>query len=357
MNLTEKEIRDYRLVNHQLTVGNFSTPVELLEWMGAIQAQDRQMANWAIGLRLRNKTLNDIHQSYDQGEIVRTHVLRPTWHMVPARDIQWMLALTAPGIKSGMNSRLQQLELDTKTLNRCTELIIGTLKENPYQTREQLMQLIQRENISTDLNRSSHILMHAELEGLICSGPLAEDKPTYALLEHIVTTPTRLTHEESLAELTKRYFRSHGPATLADFCWWSGLGIKMARNGIELNRNGMISARNGSDEYFMFDTVLPVSRTVFALPAFDEYLISYKDRKELLPVNMQKNVISSNGIFYPLILQEGMVIGKWSRKQQKQAILITLNLSKAPSVQLKKEIKRQFEMYGMFCGQSLNIEF
>lgn len=121
MNLTEKEIRDYRLVNHQLTVGNFSSPVELLEWMGAIQAQDRQMANWALGLRLRNKTLNDIHQSYDQGEIVRTHVLRPTWHMVPARDIQWMLALTAPGIKSGMNSRLQQLELDTKTLNRCTE--------------------------------------------------------------------------------------------------------------------------------------------------------------------------------------------------------------------------------------------
>jgi hypothetical protein len=357
MILSEKEILDYRLVNHQLSVGNYSTPAGLLEWMGAIQAQDRQMANWALGLRLKDKRLNDIQQSYDQGEIVRTHVLRPTWHMVPARDIHWMLALTAPGIKSGINSRQQQLELDTKTLNRCTELIIGTLKENPYQTREQLMQLIQRENISTDLNRSSHILMHAELEGLICSGPLADDKPTYSLLEHVVAKPVLLTHEESLAELTKRYFRSHGPATLADFCWWSGLGIKMARNGIELNRNGMISARNGRDEYFMFDTMLPISKTVFALPAFDEYLISYKDRKELLPDDMQKNVISSNGIFYPLILQEGKVIGKWSRKQQKQAILIQLQLSKTPSVRLKKEIKEQFEMYGEFCGQNVKIEY
>lgn len=325
--------------------------------MGAMQAQDRLMVNWALGLRLSGATLKDICLAMDLGQIIRTHVLRPTWHLAPARDLPWMIALTSPYIKSGMNSRLQQLSLDARTLSRSCEVIAKSLGEHTALSREQLMIILRQENIPTDENRSSHILMHAELEMLICSGPLIDGKPTYTLFEKRIPGPNRLSPEESLAELTKRYFRSHGPATLDDFSWWSGLSIKLARNGIEMNRNGMILATSGNREYWMYETNLLSQKSVHILPAFDEYLISYKDRRELLAAGLKKKVISSNGIFYPLILQDGIVIGSWSRKQKKNSLNIQVSLASIPSVKLRKEILEQFELYGRFCGQNIIVEF
>ncbi len=345
-------------MNQHLTGGHFTTPLELVDGMGALQAQDKSMVKWAIGSRLADIKITSVDDALDRGEILRTHVLRPTWHLVPAKDIGWMIALTGPRIRSSTTSRLQQLELTPETLHLSNDLLCKALDETGHMSREDLMLHLQRHGIMTDENRSSHILMNAEMEGLICSGPSLSGKQTYALLAKRVPEKISLTKEESLYELARRYFLSHGPATLADFCWWSGLGIHEATTGISLNMNGMIKATNGSSEYWFFEPKTPAYNKhpqVFLLPAFDEFVISYKDRKEIIPVSIQRKAISNNGIFYPIVLYNGEVIGTWTRKHGPRQLSINIRYFSKPGLAVQEQVNRRAEELGIFYGQNVKI--
>jgi hypothetical protein len=229
-----KNIADIRLASQQIVATKCKTAKEVVAWMGAMQAQDYNMAKWAIGLRLPASMDEIIQETINSGEVLRTHILRPTWHFVAAEDIYWMLGLTAPQMKTLQRSRHKELGLTEKILAKSNSIIAKALSGGKHLSREELMALLEKSRIDTGNQKSYHLMHVAELNGVVCSGKINEKKQTYALLEERVQKPKSLTREEALARLAQKYFTSHCPATLQDFTWWSGLSAIDARHALEM---------------------------------------------------------------------------------------------------------------------------
>ena len=353
------DIANNRLISQQITDPKFQTVKELVHWMGAMQAQDYAMAEWAIGVRLPRSTEKHIQVAIDKGEIIRTHLLRPTWHFVSADDIHWMLALTAPRIKSSLKSRHRELELTEPIFTKSKEVISNALVGNNYLTREELLIELTQANIETKNNRSSHILLNAELDGLICSGASKDKKQTYALLEERVRKVKILSKVEALTKLALRYFSSHGPATLHDFTWWSGLSTAEARQALDMIKTGFVSETIGLQTFWMPQ---PLQRrnlykrpSLCLLPAYDEFVISYSDRSAMLSFENHKRSISRNGLFKPVILVNGQVVGLWKRVIHKENVVIELDFFKAHHKTLKSLIQKTSDTFGNFFGKPVEI--
>ena len=358
MNLSD--ISALRLHNQQIVSTNFKTVQELVGWMGAMQAQDFNQAKWAIGVRLPHLTEEQIESAFNQGEIIRTHLMRPTWHFVSADDIYWLLELTAKQIKSTTKSRHRDLGLTENDLKKSKEVFVKSLEGNRSLTREELGDQLNRAGINTFEQRLPHILMDAEIDGVICSGGIQGKKQTYALLAERVPEKQTFTKDEALALLGKKYFTSHGPATLADFVWWSGLPITDARKALEMNKANLISETISADTYWLSDSVnLPTSPpdSVYLLPAFDEYLISYKNRSAAITVDHHSKAISNNGIFWPVIVVNGQISGLWKRTIKKDTVIIELDHFRPHN---KKEIgliEKAAESFGHYSGKKTEVKF
>lgn len=355
--MTLNNIPHIRLVSQQLTTTTYKTAKEVVGWMGAMQAQDLAMAKWAIGIRLPNSTQKNIDEAINKGEIIRTHVLRPTWHFVSSDDIYWMLELTAPQIKTIAKSRHATLGLTADVLKKANMLIIKALSGGKHLTREALMAILNKAKITTDIYRSSHIMLCAELDGIVCSGAAQGNKPTYALLSERVKQKKSLTREEALAQLAQRYFVSHCPATLQDFIWWSGLSVKDARHGLEMVKSNFITETIGTETYWLTNTfnISKNKSSLYLLPAFDEFIISYRNRSASLPLDHHKKAISSNGIFRPVIVLNGQVIGLWKRAIKKDKLSIEANLFQSQHKSIIKLIEEAAEKFESFLDKKISI--
>ena len=361
--MTLNDISILRLRNQKIATSELKSAKEIVSWMGAVQAQDFSMAKMALGIRVLGSTDELVEESFNKGEILRTHLMRPTWHFISSEDIYWMLDLTVPQIRSSMKSRNKVLELNESILIKSNRVIEEALSEGLCLTRDELASIITRAGIRTDDNRLSHILVHAELEGLICSGPVKMKKQTYCLLRERVPFKKVFPRDESLAELAKRYLNSHGPATLNDFIWWSGLPVKDARQAFESVKSGYVTEIIGSEKYLFpnsIDTLLFSKHSLYLLPSYDEFLISYKDRSASLLFVDTKKSISDNGIFYPVIISNGKVTGTWRRSVKKGELNIELipfeklndydiNLIEKKAKRLAKFLKMELKIrYGKY---------
>jgi len=328
--------------------------------MGALQAQDYNQAKWAIGVRLPHLTEEQIESAFNQGEIIRTHLMRPTWHFVSSEDIYWMLELTAKQIKSSMKSRNRDLELTESGLKKSQEILVKALEGSRSLTREELSITLNSAEIKTDEQRLSHILMEAEIDGIICSGGMKGKKQTYALLSERVPVKRTLTKDEALAKLAKSYFASHGPASLPDFIWWSGLPVSDARKALEMNKSDLISVTINNEIYWYAEPVSVTSAlpdSVYLLPAFDEYLISYKNRSAAITADHHKKAISNNGIFWPVIVVKGQISGIWKRTIKKDKVLIELDHFRPHNKKEIQLITSAAEKYGYFSGLKAEVIF
>lgn len=348
------EIVRLRLVNQQLARRQLNTPDEIVCWMGAIQAQNYNMAKWAVGCRLNGSTDNQIEKAINDGKILRTHLLRPTWHLVSAADIYWMLELTAPKIKATLSHRWKQLELTEIVLQKSNRCIEKALETGAHLTRDDLKEVLTIAKISTNENRLSHLLMHAELDQLICSGSLNEKKQTYASLPLRVPEKKLLPKAESLARLAGIYFKSRGPATVYDFAWWSGLSVAEAKQGIEMVKHEFLSQTIESNTWWFKDptsTTEMQKATVHLLPAFDEFIISYKNRTAMIALQEYAKAVSENGIFRPVILLNGKVAGTWKFMVKKEDIDLESDFFEPPSNSIKKGVEQKAEEFINFLSK------
>jgi hypothetical protein len=316
-------IPSLRLQNHKITQQDLSTAQELVAYLGAVQAQDYPMSKWAIGLRVGGLTDAHIEAALDAGALVRTHVLRPTWHIVSGHDVRWMLALTAKHIRAASASRDRDLGIDQALYSRCNDLIIKILEGGKNLTREALMEELGKNGIETNPSRAVHFMMNAEVEGIVCNGKMQGNNQTYALLDEKVPKGPMYSREESVSILALRYFTSHGPAMLQDFHWWSGLPMPDARMGLESIKKQLQSFESEGKTYWLAERDEAEARdSVFFLPSFDEYTVSYKDRTTVFAPQWHKEAITVNGIFKPIIVVNGQVKGIWKRKAQKNSVLV-----------------------------------
>lgn len=308
------QIAQIRLLSQHIGGNTLTTPQAVVSHMCAMQAQDFAMAKWAVGIRLQKGLQTAVEAAFDTGKILRTHLLRPTWHFVTPADIYWMLELTAPRIKNSMRSHQKQMELTEKTFAQTNKIIEKLLSDGTHAARQTIAAALTKAKIKTNENRLAHILMRAELDAVICSGKPSGKNQTYALLAYRAEVTKPIPHEEALAKLATRYFTSHCPATLADFTWWSGLNAKDAKQALELVKDNFIQEKIDDQTFWLpADFTLPrFKKLAFLLPGFDEYTISYKNRSASLPLQHHKKSISINGIFWPVIAIDGQIVGNWN---------------------------------------------
>ncbi|TMF51214.1 MAG: winged helix DNA-binding domain-containing protein [Chloroflexi bacterium] len=271
--MTNLDIAHQRLHNQLIARHTFEKPSDVVQWLGAVQAQDFAGAKWALGLRIEGATDESIERAFADGTILRTHVMRPTWHFVSPADIRWMLALTAPRVNAANAYYYRRLELDEAIFTRSNAALVKALQGGKQLTRAELVSALRQAGIAADdLLRFAHIIMHAELDGIICSGARRGKQFTYALLEERAPQARTLERNEALAEFARRYFTSHGPATLQDFVWWSGLSAADARAGLAMVTSQLIHEDVDGQTYWFSTSSLPardLTQTIFLLPNFE----------------------------------------------------------------------------------------
>lgn len=356
MNLTG--IAKMRSAAQEIGGGSSRSAGEVVARMGAVQAQDYAMAKWAVGIRLPGSADTGIESALDKGEIIRTHILRPTWHLVAATDIRWMLALSAPHVKARVAPQNRALELNESLFKRSNDIIRRSLEGEKQLTRAELMVVLEEQGINTSGNRAAHIMFSAELDGVVCNGARRGKQFTYALLDERVPPGRALPREEALALLAGRYFASHGPATMQDFAWWSGLPVKDIRHAIDTILPALASEKHGEQIFYHSITAAPAparSSQVHLLPAFDEYLIGYQDRSPSLPPSLFREVFTLNGIFKPVIVQNGKVIGTWKRTMSREKVMIGLTSFGKFSKTTLQGIASAAARYGRFLGLEAEI--
>ena len=274
-----------RLQNQLLVQPPFDAPQQVVEWMGAVQAQDYRMAKWAVGCTASTDA-TQIEAALNRGDILRTHLLRPTWHFVSSKDLRWMLSLTADRIRAANDSyaRGTDAALDSKSIHRYMNLLQKTLEGNKHRTKEEIGEALNQRGIPLSQYALRHLLMRAETDGIVCSGADKKGTATYALLDERAPHGEEPSREEALARLARIYFRSHSPATLADFTWWSGLTATEARRAVASIAEELTTEHFGDREFFVFRNAAAAAPcdTTHLLPAYDQYLIGYKDRSGVL---------------------------------------------------------------------------
>lgn len=354
--MTTGEIIKLRLLNQQLAGKKITKPQELVSWMGAIQAQDYAMAKWAIALRLPGSDDAMIEKSFNEGKILRTHVLRPTWHFVTPQDIRWMLDLTAPRILSSLAHNDRHLSLDKKVLKKTNDVLGKALEDGKQLTREEVRSALQNAKIDTSGLRFIHLLEHAELDRVICSGAKIGNQFTYALFDKRASEKT-LGRDEALAELSKRFFTSRGPASIYDFAWWSGLSLTDSKKGIEMVKKKFRKESIGGKEFFFrvpstFKN--EIAESALLLPNYDEYVISYKDRTEAIDKKYLAVILKErNAVFTNSILINGRIEGIWQRTIKNNSVAVKTTFFSRISKAKQKLVSRATDRYGHFLGKSM----
>jgi len=356
-----------RLFNQRLAAaaqGAATTPADLVAHLGAAQAQDFAGAKWSLGQRLWPTTDAAIEEAFNQGEILRTHVLRPTWHFVAPADVRWLLALTAPRVHRLNRPMYRQLELDEATLVRCGAVIEQTLRGGEPLTRDELKAALEAAGITAlggpdrPGQRLAYAVMWAELEGLIVSGPRRGKQFTYMLLDERAPQARTLDREEAPAELARRYFTSHGPATADDFARWSSLTLTEARRGLAAVGDALQQADvDGQTVWFAGDPLPPrdPSPTAHLVSIFDEYTIGYKEWRAIGGEAYGDMLRGMGNALQNVILVDGRLVGTWRRTLTKNVVSVELNLLSRMTEVQEHAIRAAAEQYGEFLRLAVTL--
>jgi hypothetical protein len=347
-----------RLLNQRLTGDRHETPEEAVRLLGAVQSQDFAPAKWSVGQRTIGATDADVQQAYVAGSILRTHVLRPTWHFVLPHDIRWMLELLAPRVHASSGSFYRSQGLDTPVLTDCRRSIEAALQDGHHLTRPEIGSVLEGAGIFTTPVRVSAIMLNLELEAVVCSGAPRGKLHTYALLEERASRARRLGREEALAELTLRYFTGHGPATLKDFKWWSSLTITDIRRGLELagarlDREDV----DGVTYWFAADSVHgPDTPRVHLLQGYDEYIVGYGESKHLFDDSgVARMLPRPRGIYSNAVVVDGQIAGQWKPVLKNNVAILQLTLFAPIDSAQKLALEHAAARYGRFLGLPMEL--
>ena len=347
-----------RLRNQRLAATGFGTAAAVVDWLGAVQAQDCPAARWAVGQRMTTPSDEAVQAALDRGEILRTHVLRPTWHFVTPADIRWMLELTAPRVKRLCTYQHRQTGLTARTFVRSQAAVARALEGGRHLTRKEVGAVLARAGIAASGVALGHIMLQAELDAVVCSGARRGGQSTYALLEDRAPRARRFERDEALATLARRYFQSHGPALAGDFAWWSGLTVRDAKAGIAAATPPLERLSLDGREYWHVEAARPPRSTAAAylLPNFDEYVVAYRDRAAIVAAAPGAVVVpSAMEALGNVVVIAGRIAGTWQRKATAARVSIAVRPYHALTVTQSRLVSRAADRYGSFIGAPVSL--
>ena len=328
--------------------------------LGAVQSQDYSGAKWGLAQRIRGATDTSIEQEIDEGRILRTHVLRPTWHFVAAEDLRWMLELTAPRVSVANAQYGRHLGLDRKVFHRSNDVIARSLAGGNCLTRSELRLELERARLKIPTGQHlGHLMMQAELDRVVCSGPRRGKQFTYALLDERAAASTALSRDEALLELTRRYFTTRSPATPRDFAWWSGLTMKDAKRGVDLAGSELEPATLGEESYWI-SAAAPSAprgmRTAHLLPNYDEYFIGFRDRRAVgQRIGHTTPITGGTALIPHVIIIDGQLVGAWKRTIERDHVRVALTLMTTLTAAEQKRLRDAVRRYEDFLETTVQI--
>jgi hypothetical protein len=361
--MTQSDIARQRLLNQHIARPQFAKPAEVVAWLVAVQAQDFAGAKWSLGLRLNGAIDADVERDFNDGKILRTHLLRPTWHFVAREDIRWLLALTAPLVHQANASLYRKLGMDGTVFKRSNDALAKALADGRQLPREELRGVLARAGVATDGKmRMSYLLMHAELDGVICSGGRQGKQFTYALLDERAPPGKLPTRDEMLAELARRYFQSRGPATVHDLAKWSGLTVADARRGLEAIKSGLQNeVIDGQSLWFSTPEgqAKTTARTAYLLSVYDEFVSGYKDRRAVIADDVAARLKALGNALTHILVVSDQIVGSWKPVLEMDTVHVRasplVGLSETETLALTKAARR----YGEFFAREarLSVDF
>ena len=342
--MVKSPILKRRLFNQRLAGNGLRRPEDVVSWLGAVQAQDYTGAKWALGMRGQSITEKAVDRAFDEGRILRTHILRPTWHFVAPADLRSFLSVSGPRVQAFNAYYYRKYEVDARLLIKCYAAIGVALSGRRYLTRQELSLVLAKARIDVRDVRLAAVVMFAELEGLICSGPRRGKQFTYALMDERVPRSRIEPADQVLADLTRRYFRSHGPATIKDYVWWSGLTVAQAKRGMSsIERDLQRIEKDGLTYWATSDGERdgrPTAST-YLLPNYDEFLIAYKNRDEVI-AHRGAVVLRPPSIEEPPhhVILDGQLAGSWRRVVKGPDLHVNVKLfTGKPSTRHRRELR------------------
>jgi hypothetical protein len=352
-----QDIARQRLHSQRLSRSDCAAPADVVRWFGAVQAQDYRGSLYAIGLRMPAATEQSVEQAIADGTIIRTWPMRGTIHLVPAEDVRWMLKLLARRQTVRFGSEYRKAGLTEEDFARGRKVLTKALRGGKQLTRGELYPALDAAGIDTSVGqRGLHMLGYWSQMGLTCLGPRRAKQATFVLLEEWVPRSRVLEGEEALAELTERYFISHGPATIQDFAWWSGLSMTEVRSGLQAVRSHLTAVTHEGDTYWLAaDSRPPTSRLTLAhlLPPYDEFGVAYKDRSALVDPAIAKQVLSGLGAS---LIVDGRMVGMWKRTRQKDSVSVQFDIFARIGRKERKALAKAAGRYAAFLGVPLALE-
>lgn len=348
------ELLNIRLHNQLLSIHSLSDPKEIVSWMCAMQSQTLDLAKWAIGVRLGNANVKDIDNALNTGRIIRTHTLRPTWHFVSADDIHWLFDLSKPRLKPIYHSYAKTIKAEELLIYKNFASLEKILMGGKHLTKLEIGVSMKELGIDLDERLLSLLLSFAEVEGVVLCGQVKGYKQTYTLFDEWAPRTISMHKDEALERLARRFFTSHGPATIDDFVWWSGQTLTNCRQAIDSIKHDFIRESINGRDFWMKNDIK--SSTVnldsaLLLPPFDEFVVSYKNRSEIISDSFYSKVMTKNGLFSPTIMLNGEIIGSWKKisKQGKPNIELSFfeKMSKKKQDIFNSETKRLIKFYSI----------
>lgn len=347
-----------RLQSQRISGEKFDTPEEVVRWMGAVQAQDYGQAVWAIGVRMKRPSLEAVEKAIVDRKILLTWPMRGTIHFVPVEDAKWMVETLAYARASRPNWHQKLLKIDESMLEKVRNLVTSTLQGGGRFTRAQLMELFESNDLPTKEQRGYSYISHLAETGVLCQAPLDGKQQTFVLLDEWVPHSRKLGRTDAVAELAQRYFKSHGPASIQDFANWTGLGMIEAKQGLETAGSTLCALKEDEKEYWLSAEMaehLGSPRGVHLLPGYDEFLLGYKDRTAVLRDEHARYIVpGNNGVFKPVIVMDGQVVGIWKRTAKKSCVEVSFTLFPGCIVS-PGLLEEEAATYASFLGLPLKV--
>lgn len=326
----------------------------------AMQSQDYGPAKWAIAQRSPGLSETDIDEAVAAGSILRTHVLRPTWHFVAREDIRWLLQATAPRIAKGIAPRLRELGLDDQTLTEAEEKVDNVLEGDRHLTRADLAEELRSQGIDTLGQRLPYILMHCELTGLICSGRPEGNKQTFALLSDRTARGTSVETDEGKRELVRRYLEGHGPATVNDLRWWSSLTVSDIKGALEaLGPEVATGTVEGLTLWWLADAEEPqVPEGARLLQTYDEFVVGYRDSRFIGDPRGPQAIAAWKDRAMPggIVLIDGAIAGHWRRKLELRRVVAQVFVYEPMKAATRSALEEETARLGSFLDRPVHLE-
>ncbi len=309
-------VGNMRMRNQQLVNPEHSNPADLVSHMGAMQAQEYRLMRWAVAMRTKGTSAEAFRKAYDEGGIIRLHLLRGTWHMISAADYHWMLALCGQRGLSVLKGwmRASGVSVSDEEAIKVRDVLCITAGHKRSATKEDFSQALRSKGLEIDDRMLSYHIQLAEYDGVLCSGKLLSMKATYSLVsQRIAPASGPIGKDDAMLMLARRYFKSHSPATLADFVWWSGMNIGDCRKALRAMNNEIDAVDISGETYYLHreSHTADCRKSLILLPSYDEYLLGYKSRWHVIADEYRSRAFSNKGIFYPVVLRGSQAIGTW----------------------------------------------